>query len=135
MLETALWETHKAIFKRLSEDTALLQKVTGVFDAVPEGTLYPYVTIGEPVVTPFETKTTYGENIPWALHVYSTYKGKKESYEILNLMVQALTKAPWAVEGFKVLKVNIEPNMTVLNPAQDGFPYQGILRIRFHINN
>ncbi len=135
MLKTALWPLQQALFSRLYNDNALRQKVTGVFDAVPEDTQYPYCTIGEPTVTPFETKTTYGENIPWVLHCYSDYNGKKECYEILNLMVQAITKEPWTVEGFKVFKVNIEPNMTVLNPAQEEFPYQGILRVRFHINN
>src|SRR5690606_32148059 len=95
----------------------------------------PYVTIGEPIVTPFETKSSYGENLPWVLHCYSTKQGKKETVEILNLMLQALTKEPWRIEGCNLFKFNIEPNMQALDPAQDGMPYQGILRIRVHINN
>jgi Protein of unknown function (DUF3168) len=135
VLKTALWDTHKAIFSRLSGDTALSQKVTGVYDKVPENTPFPYVVIGSPNPSPLETKSSYGENIPWVLHCYSTYNGKKEVYEILNLMLQALTKERWTIEGFNLLKFNIEPNMQVLEPAQEGFPYQGILRVRFHINN
>lgn len=135
MIETALWPLQQAIFKRLDEDTALKAKVTGVYDRVTADTPFPYVTIGEPIASPFETKTSYGENIPWVLHCYSLYPGKKEASEILNLMVRSLTKEPWIVEGFKVTRFNIEPNMRVIDPPDDGFPYHGILNVRFYIND
>lgn len=134
MLKTALWPLQQAIFQRLSNDTALMQKVKGVFDAVEEGQLFPYVTIGEPNMTPFETKSSYGENVPWVLHCWSQYRGKKEAYEILNLMIQALTKESWNVEGFNLLQFKIEPNMQVIEDI-DGQTYHGILRVRFIINN
>lgn len=134
MLKTALWPLQQAIFQRLSNDTALMQKVKGVFDAVEEGQLFPYVTIGEPNMTPFETKSSYGENVPWVLHCWSQYRGKKEAYEILNLMIQALTKESWNVEGFNLLQFKIEPNMQVIEDI-DGQTYHGILRVRFFINN
>lgn len=134
MLKTALWPLQQAIFQRLSNDTALMQKVKGVFDAVEEGQLFPYVTIGEPNMTPFETKSSYGENVPWVLHCWSRYRGKKEAYEILNLMIQALTKESWNVDGFNLLQFKIEPNMQVIEDI-DGQTYHGILRVRFFINN
>ena len=133
MLETALWPLQQAIFKRLNEDPALKDKVTGVYDKVNRKTPFPYVTFGEPTVNPFETKTSYREDIPWVLHCYSTYPGKKETAEILNLMLKALTRKPWQVEGFKVHRFQIEPNMIILEPADEGFPYQGILNVRFYI--
>ncbi|MGG0891689.1 DUF3168 domain-containing protein [Cytobacillus horneckiae] len=133
ILETALWPLQQAIFQRLNNDAALKEKVTGVYDYVSKGDPFPYVTIGEPTMSPLETKTSYSENIPWVLQCYSMYQGKKEIMEILNLMVKALTKEPWNVEGFKVNRFNIEPNMRVINPADVGFPYQGILNVRFYI--
>jgi len=133
LLETALWPLQQAIFKRLNNDIALKAKITGVFDYVPQDTELPYVAIGSPIVSPFESKTSYRENIPWTLQCYSDYKGKKETIEILNLMIQALSKEPWQVEGFKVNRFNIEPNMRVIEPADVGFPYQGVLNVRFYI--
>lgn len=132
MIKTSLWPLQQALYKRLSEDTALMQRITGVYDSVSSDAVFPYVTIGEPNVSPFETKLSYGENIPWVLHCWSQYPGKKESYEILNLMLQALTKTPFTVDGFKVFKFNIEPNMTVLEDIVKG-QYHGIMRVRFHI--
>lgn len=135
MVKTSLWPLQQAIVQRLESDTALAGKVTGVFDSVGKGTKFPYISIGEPTASPFKTKTTYGEEIVVVLQCWSTYAGKKEAYEVLNLMLQALTKQAWTVEGFKVQRVQIEPNITVLNPVEEGFPSQGILRMRFFINN
>lgn len=135
MIETALGPLQIAINKRLSEDVDLNSIITGVYDHVSKKTPYPYVTIGEPNPSPFETKTSYGENIPWVLHCYSTHNGKKETYDMLKLMLRAMTKESWIVEGFTVSDFKIEPNMQVLNPAEEGMPYQGILRVRFHISN
>ncbi|MBT2599086.1 DUF3168 domain-containing protein [Oceanobacillus sp. ISL-73] len=132
-METALWPLQQAIYKRLSEDTDLQEIITGVYDQVDKDTPFPYVTIGEPLVTPFETKTSYSENIPWVLHCYSKSLGKRESMLILNQMLKALTKQPFHVDGFKVIRFKIDPNMRVINPADVGFPYQGILNVRFYI--
>lgn len=133
MKETALWPLQQAIFKRLSEDADLNDVITGVYDYVNQDTPFPYVTVGEPTVSPFESKTSYSENIPWVLHCYSDAQGKRETMQMLNLMVKALTKEKWHVEGFKVFKFIIDQNMRVLSPADIGFPYQGILNVRFYI--
>lgn len=133
MIETALLPLQEAIYKRLNEDTELQEFITGVYDHVNKDTSFPYVTIGEPLVSPFETKTSYSENIPWVLHCYSDDEGKRESMLILNQMIKALTKQPFHVDGFKVIRFMVDPNMRVINPADDGFPYQGILNVRFYI--
>lgn len=134
MLKTSLWELQKALFARLSGDAALKLKVKGVYDEVSENQLYPYVTVGEPTVSPFETKLTYGENITIVLHSWSQYNGKRESYEILNLMLQAITREPFLIEGFSLIRMNLEPNMQVITDI-DGNTKHGIMRLRFHINN
>lgn len=135
MTSTALWQVQQAIFNRLNDDIALKAKITGVYDYVPENTDYPYCVIGNPIVNPFESKTSYRENIPWTLHCYNDGYGKKGTFDILNLMIQALTKEPWVVEGFKVNRFKIEPNIRVISPADVGFPYQGVLQVRFYISN
>lgn len=134
MLKTSLWPLQLAITNRLESYTPLKNKITGVFDKVEEGTPYPYVTIGEPIVNPLETKSSYGEDIVIVLHCWSQYSGKKEAYEILDLMLQAITKEPFTIEGFSLIRVKIEPNMQVITDI-DGVTKHGILRVRFQINN
>ncbi|MFT4415322.1 DUF3168 domain-containing protein [Fredinandcohnia humi] len=132
MVKTSLWPLQEAIFQRLESDLELTQMITGVFDDVEEGQAFPYVTIGEPTMVPFETKMSFGEEITVVLHCWSQYEGKKEAYDILNLMLQALSPR-LQVEGFSVFKTQVE-QMTVINDI-DNVTKHGIMRIRFYINN
>ena len=92
MIKSAAWELHKAVYQRLTGDVALMSKITGVYDHVSEDAEFPYCTIGEQTERAFDTKLTVGENRTLVLHCWSQYSGKKEAYEITDLMLQALTK-------------------------------------------
>lgn len=144
MLKTSLWPLQVALYQRLNNDTALSELIKGVYDDVPEEVEddqgnkipveLPYVTIGDPTVLPFETKSTFGEQVTVVLHCWSQYEGKKEAYDILNLMFQAITKESWDLEGgFKVFKISLEQMNVILDI--DNETKHGIMRLRFHINN
>ncbi|WP_226639322.1 DUF3168 domain-containing protein [Priestia flexa] len=134
MKRTSLWSLQQALYERLMSDNLLNKKITGVFDEVIEGTPYPYVTIGEPTVLPFETKTSFGEEVAIVLHCWSQYPGKKEAFEILNLILGAITKSPLVITGgFSLLKTELE-QMTVIIDIDD-VTRHGIIRLKFYINN
>jgi hypothetical protein len=130
----ASWNLQKAIYNRLSTDAALNEVIKGVFDNPNKDTPFPYVSIGEDTSTPFETKVTFGENITTVIHVWSRAEdGRREAKEILSLVMQALTKAPLGVEGFKTLQLSFLQSQVI--PDIDGITQHGILRIRIYINN
>lgn len=134
-MREAAWELQKAVFKRLNEDSQLMSLVTAVYDFVPEEAEFPYVSIGEQTDVPFNTKFTVGENRTLVLHGWSDYPGKKQGYEINNLMLQALTKSPIQLEGgFSLQDFRKEPGSTVFQDI-DGRTYHSVLRVRFYINN
>jgi hypothetical protein len=132
-MKTALWPTQVMLYQRLSSDVDLNAKITGVYDEVSSTAVFPYVTIGEQVVNPFKTKNSYGENIVWTLHCWSDYSGKKETYDILSLMLQALSKSPLIVDGFALFNAELE-DMQVITDI-DGSKKHGILQIRFYVNH
>lgn len=135
MIKSAAWELHKAVYQRLLGDSNLMARITGVYDHVSEDADFPYITIGEQTERAFDTKLSIGENRTLALHCWSQYNGKKESYEILDLMLRALTKTPLSLEGgFSMVKFEREPGSTVFQDI-DGQTYHGVLRVRFYINN
>lgn len=110
-----------------------MNKVNGVYDYVPEGTEYPYITLGEVTNTAFDTKSSIGENIVFPIHTWSAYKGKIESYKIINLILAAL-KQPFSLEGgFSVQ--DISPLRPRVFMDIDGKTYHGVQEIRFYINN
>ena len=132
MIQTALWPLQVAVYQRLSNDSELNTIITGVYDSVSESAVHPYVTTGEPTVDSLNVKKKHIENIPWVLHCWSQYSGKKEIYDILNAMLKALTKEAWQIEGYRVYNFQIDPNMQVLEDI-GGQTYHGILRVRWHI--
>ncbi|WP_434813787.1 tail completion protein gp17 [Bacillus halotolerans] len=93
-MRSAMWPLQTAIFQRLSTDEELNARVTGVLDAVSKDQKKPYVTTGDDDVSSFETKTSKGEIINVVLHCWSDYSGKKEAMQILDLMLQAITREP-----------------------------------------
>lgn len=131
-IQTAMFELQKGIFNNLTSDPSLTAKVSGVFDSVEEDQAFPYVTIGEPSMLPFETKQKFGEELSIVIHAWSTYAGKKECYEIMNLCLSALSTR-LTLNGFKVNKVNID-TMRVIDDADPRIKH-GILKMKYTIQN
>lgn len=133
-MKTSLWELQKAIYGRLSTDIELNNTITGAYDEVSTTALKPYITIGEPFVTPFTTKLSYGENVVVALHVWSDYNGKKEAYDIFNSILNALHE-PLNIGGsFLMLKRDLVSINVLNDPVENGVKH-GVMELRFYINN
>lgn len=132
-ISTALWPLQKAVFQRLSTDPVILEMTTGVFDSVGEDQVHPYITIGEPSELPLETKNTYTEEISLVVHVWSTYAGKKEAYDILNAVFQAVGKG-LSIEGPFTLKKVAKPRMNVIDDIDPRIKH-GIARFTITIKN
>lgn len=131
MLRTSLWAIQTALYSRLTNDTALMSKIHGVYDqTAPTGVSVPFVTLGNDTVNDYSTKTNEGEEVTHTLHVWSEYGGKKETKEVLDLVLQAVTKEPFILaDPFSVDWVKRE-YMEVLD---DNNGFHGVLRLRFHI--
>lgn len=129
-MKTALWPLQQAIFERLTTDSALMARITGVHDEVKESTKFPYVTLGEDTVNDYSSKTFDGEDITHTLHVWSKYKGKKEAKEILNLVLQAITSAPLVIAGGFVLD---DARRDFIEVFPEEGQYHGVMRLRFLI--
>ncbi|AYC28724.1 DUF3168 domain-containing protein [Paenisporosarcina cavernae] len=132
MIQTAMAELQKGIYERLSTDTALAKKVTGVFDYIGEDQLHPYVTVNEPISLPYNTKQSFGEELSIVINSWSTYAGKKESYDILNHCLSALSKKI-EMTGFVIKKVDVD-TIQVIDDADSRIKH-GILRMKYVIQN
>jgi hypothetical protein len=131
-MKTALFPLQASLFERLSNDTVLKLKIKGVFDDVPKDQAFPYISLGEDTSIDWSTKTDIGEEITHTLHVWSRYKGKKETKEIMNLILEALTQPLELASGFFVEFSKIELMEVFHDP--DGVTRHGVMRLRFRIS-
>lgn len=131
-IQTAMFELQKGIYQNLTSNPSLTAKVTGVFDSVEEGQEFPYVTISEPSMLPFTTKQKFGEELSVVIHAWTTYSGKKEAIDILNLCIASLSTR-MALSGFKIRKVDVD-SMRVFDDADPRIKH-GILKMKYTIQN
>lgn len=133
MIQTSLWPLQQAIFQRLSNDAAVMTIATGVHDAVEDGLVHPYITIGAPTTDPFATKNTFNEEVSVVIHAWSTYSGKKEAQEMLNTIMQAIGNG-LSIEGpFKLLSVSY-PSLQVIDDIDPRIKH-GLASFTFTIKN
>ena len=116
---TTYIDFQKKIYCLLTGDPALVAKVTGVFDVVPEEQTAPYIVIDTIQALEGSLINDTERLISVDLHIWSAYQGKKEVLEIAEL-IEAVLPADLRTE-----------NLIVLQDPSDW--YHGILTIRGYI--
>lgn len=99
-MSSAFWPLQQAVYQRLTSDAALMARVKGVFDSVPSGQSMPYITIGDATGSPYRAFGVYGEECTLTLHIWSDYKGFKETGEILAELDRLLADTSFEVTGW-----------------------------------
>lgn len=124
------WAVQQAIFDALTGAAALTALLgdgaAGVYDDVPENATFPYVTIGETFLSPFDTKTEIGVEHVVVLHIWSRYEGAKECKQIMTAIYDALNRAALSVSGQTVVDSRFTFAQTMRDP--DGETRHGIQR-------
>lgn len=124
----ASWPLQQAVFSALSGDATLSAMVSGVFDHVPEGQAFPYVTIGESSAADFSTKTEAGQEHTMTIHAWSRERGRKETKQILARIYDLLHDQALSVAGFTNVLTRYVSAETVLE--EDGLTHHGRARYR-----
>lgn len=114
-----VWPTQVALYSLLTGDAALMADITGVFDEVPEGQAFPYVTIGEFTVTPGGAHDRFGARSTVTLHAWSTYHGRAEISTVVGHLMRLLDHQALNVNGHDTVVVAHEQTVTVPDPDPD----------------
>ena len=119
----------EAIYTRLSNDSNLTSTLgSSVYDEVPEGSSYPYVTIGETTAVEYDTKDVDGSDQTLMLHVWSQYRGSKETKNIMDRLHDLLHDYSLSVTGANLINLRFEFSDLVRDP--DGITRHGVMRFR-----
>lgn len=122
-----------AVFARLNVDATLTGLVTGVYDAVPQGSAYPYVVIDEQQLRSWNTTTTVGAEITLAIHAYSRESGRKTALTILERVYALLHEVALSVSGQSFTHVRFVEQTVALEEDTTIFHGVQIYRITTHI--
>jgi hypothetical protein len=127
-MSAASWALQKAIYASLSAHLPLITEITGIFDAPPQDAVFPYVTIGDDVVSDASAKAMVATDHRLVLHVWTRSPGKAQVKLLLQRVQDGLDANPPKPAGFMLGWLRFLQS-TVLTDT-DGLTQHGILEFR-----
>ena len=132
------WQLQVAVDTALRADATLIallaDGVDGIYDGVPQDSVFPYVVIGDDTVRPFDTMTEDGAEATLTIHTWdspdadSDQIGFSTTKQIMSAIVDALDQATLSVTGHTLVLLRFEFSHTFLDP--DGLTRHGVQRFR-----
>lgn len=117
------------IYSTLSSDNTLTSTLgSGVYDEVVESATYPFVALGEETAIDYSTKNTNGGETTINVHIWSQYKGSKETKQIMDRIHDLLHDSNLSVTGFNLINLRFEFSDILRDP--DGVTRHGVMRFR-----
>lgn len=122
-LQTALRST-------LVADAALLSALGGanVHDDVPQGSAFPYVSLGDIETSDWSTQTARGHEHKVTIRVWSRHHGRKEVQTIMGEIDRILDGATPVLDAHRL--VNLRVVFWTAQRSPDGESYHGLMRLR-----
>ncbi len=120
----------QAVYDKLNNDSTLSAMVMGVFDRVPEGAAFPYITIGDADSRDWSSMTTYGLECEITLGIYSRGGGRKQPLEIMERLYSLLHEGSLSISGHSLVQSRFERSEVEL--LSDGLTYRGRMRLRLY---
>ena len=101
-MSAASWALQQAIFATLAASTGVQHAVGDpprIFDAVPRGSAFPYIVIGDDKESDWSTATEPGSSHALIIHIWSRAAGRRETRLAAEAVIAALNGAELALSG------------------------------------
>ena len=122
------FQLQSAIYTALNVSAITSTLSCGVYDEVIEGNSYPFITLGEETAIDYSTNNLVGAETTINIHVWSRYKGSKETKEILDKIHDLLHDVNLSVTGVNLINLRFEYSDIMRDP--DGITRHGVMRFR-----
>ena len=129
-MPSSSWALQQALYAAVT-GSASLSALIGpprVYDDVPQGTPFPYLTLGQSTLRDWSTGTDDAEEHILTLHVWSRAGGRKVMHEVMDALRATLHDQPLVLSGHRL--VNIRHEISEARRDPDGETYHGIVRFR-----
>lgn len=128
------FELQAAVFNYLSADASVTDLVGGIYDHVPQNDKgepdvdFPYVTVGDDLITNSDADTHFGIDATLTIHVWARSEGRKQCKLIQGAVRESLKRAQLIVPGWRVDTTNFLQSQTFTD--SDGQTRHGVQTIR-----
>ena len=122
------FQLQSAIYTALNVPAITTTLVCGVYDEVIEGNSYPFITLGEETAIDYSTNNLVGAETTINIHIWSRYKGSKQTKEIMDKVHDLLHDVSLTVSGVNLINLRFEYSDILRDP--DGITRHGVMRFR-----
>lgn len=117
-----------SIYTALNVSAITSTLACGVYDEVVEGNSYPFITLGEETAIDYSTNNLVGAETTINIHIWSRYKGSKQTKEIMDKVHDLLHDVSLSVSGVNLINLRFEYSDIMRDP--DGITRHGVMRFR-----
>ncbi len=128
-MASAEWLIQKAVYGVLIADSGIQAQVGStarVYDHVPQGSTFPYITLGVGIAIDESTFSKFGQVHTIDIDCWSRYRGFQEIKDIMTAVNDALHEAVLTAAGFVVAGIIQTFSQAINDP--DGLTRHGIQR-------
>ncbi|MFG1295041.1 DUF3168 domain-containing protein [Xanthobacter variabilis] len=120
----------KAIHAALCADAPLVALLGGarIHDVPPKDAPFPFVALGEAVVSDWSTATEAGTEHALTLHAFSRSGGRGEAFALAAAVQEALHDAPLSLQGHRL--ANLRATTSEVVREKDGRTFHALVRFR-----
>ena len=105
-MSAASWALQQAIYATLCASDAVKDAVGDpprVYDAVPRGSAFPYIVVGDDSESDWSTATDSGSQHALTIHVWSRAPGRREARLAAQAVLDALDGAELTIDGHTLI--------------------------------
>ncbi|HUS97215.1 MAG TPA: DUF3168 domain-containing protein [Hyphomicrobiaceae bacterium] len=129
-MASAGWALQAALHAALVANAPVTTLLQGdhIYDHVPRGRAYPYVTFGQTTERDWSAGNDRGQEHIVTLHMWSQARGRSEAQAIMEAMRGGLHDQAIALAGHRL--VNLRHEFSEVRRDADGETFHGIVRLR-----
>lgn len=129
-MSNAAWALQQAIHSTLAADTEMISLLGGarIYDDVPQGASFPYITLAGFTLRDWSTGTEAGAEITFTANAWSRGAGHKQAQLLADAIRTALHEAPLTIAAHHLVNLRHESSDT--HRQRDGDTYRVTARFR-----
>lgn len=129
-MSSAVWDLQQAVHATIAADTTVLALLGGarVYDDVPRGAAFPYVSLAAFTVRDWATGTESGTEVTFTVHAWSRGAGHKGPHLLAEAVRSSLHDQPLTLADHHLVNLRHESSET--RRERDGDTYRVIARFR-----
>ncbi|MGE8941217.1 DUF3168 domain-containing protein [Leptospira interrogans] len=129
-MTTASWALQKAVHAALTANADVIAALGGprIYDHVPRGASYPYLTFGQMTARDWNSGDEAGDEHVVTLHIWSQAAGRGQAQQIIWAVREALHDRDLVLDGHRL--INLRHEFSEARRESDGERFHGIVRLR-----